>query len=268
MGRCPLCHDSRRFDEESPFFYCKSCNSVIHNRYGQVSYDREYFMDDYEQQYGKTYIDDYDNIYAGSLKRLDNIFRFFGKKDDISLLDIGSAAGFFLKAAQDRGAGELMGVEISQYAADFCRENFSIPVIQQSFDDVNLNRQFDIITSWFFIEHCEDPRAVLEKIYNMLTDSGILAFSVPSWYGPMYKFHREEWERTHPKDHLINMSPRGAKKILRALGFKRVFVLPSGFHPERVVNSSSPFYGIFTKLYRLYGNMTAFSDTIEIYATK
>ncbi len=267
-GRCPLCHESRDFDESPKFFYCKSCKSVIHNLYEVVPYGREYFMDDYEKQYGKTYIDDYENIYANSLKRMDNIFRFFGRKDYSSLLDIGSAAGFFLKAAKDRDIDDLMGVEISQFAAEFCSQNFSIPVVRQSFDTVNLKRKFDIITAWFFIEHCADPRRVLEKIYKMLNDSGVLAFSVPSCHGPMYRFHREEWERTHPGDHLINLSPGGAKKILGDLGFKKVRVLPSGFHPERVLSNSSPLYGLFTKLYRLYGNMTGFSDTIEIYAVK
>ena len=40
---------------------------------------------------------------------------------DLSLLDIGSAMGFFLKSALDRGICNLLGIEISPFAADYCK---------------------------------------------------------------------------------------------------------------------------------------------------
>jgi len=268
LKRCPLCKDTIKLPEEEAFTYCENCKSVINNLYRKASYDRDYFMDDYEEQYGKTYIDDFDSIYNNSVKRLQEISQFIKIKKEISLLDIGSAAGFFLKAAKDKGIDRVLGIEISEFASQYCRESFSIPVIRDSFENVSVDQRFDIVTSWFFIEHCDNPLEVFTRIYNMLNDSGVLAFSVPSCYGPMYYFNRSEWEKTHPQDHLINMSPFTAKKILQKIGFSKVRVIRSGFHPERIIKKESPFYGIFSGIYKIYTDITAFSDTIEIYAVK
>lgn len=268
LERCPLCKDTITLKKQTPFTYCKNCKSVINNLYREASYDRDYFIDDYEKQYGKTYIDDFSSIYNSSKKRLEQISKFVTLDSNTSLLDIGSAAGFFLKAAQDLKINKLLGIEISQYASDYCESKFGIPVIQDSFDNISVDQPFDIISSWFFIEHCKKPLEVFQRIFNMLNNNGILAFSVPSCYGPMYCFNKSEWEKTHPVDHLINMSPYAAKKILKSVGFKKVKVIRSGFHPERIVNENSHFHSPFSKIYDIFTGLTAFSDTIEIYAIK
>ncbi len=268
LKRCPLCKDTIRFKNNSSFIYCQNCKSVINNLYRKTSYDRDYFMDDYEKQYGRTYIDDFQNIYSNALRRLEVISKHSAINNTTSLLDIGSAAGFFLKAAGDMGIGKLLGIEVSAFAADYCRNTFSIPVIQDSFDNITIDEKFDIISSWFFIEHCEDPNYIFKRLYKMLNHGGVLALSMPSCFGPMYLFNRQEWKKTHPSDHMVDISPYAAKSILNEIGFRKVKVIKSGFHPERILDSSSVFYSIFSKLYRIYTDISAFSDTIEVYAIK
>ena len=102
----------------------------------------------------------------------------------------------------------------------------------------------------------------------MLNDGGVFALAVPSCFGPMFYFDRNEWVRTHPKDHRIDLSPEGAKKILKDIGFKKVKVIKCGYHPERVLRRESLFFMPFELIYRLYSSLTGFSDTIEIYAVK
>ncbi|PKL16526.1 MAG: hypothetical protein CVV49_15730 [Spirochaetae bacterium HGW-Spirochaetae-5] len=236
---CPICGESSDKHISIDLHKCRECSLIFNVNCKSLSYDRDYFISEYQGQYGKTYIEDF-----------------------------GSAAGFFLKAAKDKGITKLKGIEISDFASDYCSRTFSIDVINSSFEDAEINDKFDIITSWFFIEHLMDPLAAIERIYTMLNDGGVFAMAVPSYFGPMFYLNREEWIKTHPKDHRIDLSPKGAEKILKNTGFRKVQVVKCGYHPERVVSRKNILYKPFEMIYRIYTSITGFSDTIEIYAVK
>jgi len=268
-NNCPICnrHSDRRLS--SGLYKCSRCCLVFNAKSKSLSYDRDYFISEYQGQYGKTYLEDFDNIYSLSKSRLKKIRKFItADPGELSILDIGSAAGFFLKAAKDSGIKKLKGIEISNFASDYCRKTFNIDVVESPFEKAEIDEKFDIITSWFFIEHLLEPLPALKKISRMLNDGGVFAMAVPSCFGPMYYFARDEWVKTHPEDHRIDLSPNGAKKILKDIGFKKVKVISSGYHPERIVSRENLFFKPFELLYRLFTAITGFSDTIEIYAVK
>lgn len=265
---CPVCGRDEKRKISSNLNLCRNCHIIFNSDCRSLSYDRDYFLNEYREQYGKTYLEDYGNIYNLSMSRLDRILELLAVEGKHSLLDIGCAAGFFLKAAKDRGISTLLGIEISSYAADYCRDTFGIDVIESPFDTVELHKRFDIITSWFFIEHCMDPMGAIKRVFSMLNKGGVFALSVPSYYGPMYYFDTDKWIETHPADHRIDLSPTSAKSILKEIGFRKIDVVKCGYHPERVLKSSSLIYGLFEPLYRKFTDVTAFSDTIEIYAVK
>jgi len=266
---CPVCSRSSNAQISADLYKCRKCSLVFNVNYKSLSYGRDYFISDYLEQYGKTYIDDFDNIYNLSKDRFKKITGMIkDRKNDLSVLDIGSAAGFFLKAAEDSGAKKVRGIEISKFAADYCKKNFSIDVIESSFENAEIDEKFDVISSWFFIEHLADTKKAIDKIYRMLNDGGVFALAVPSCFGPMFYFTRDEWIKTHPGDHRIDLSPRGAVKIFKDAGFKKVKVFKSGYHPERAVSRENILFKPFELFYRIFSSMTAFSDTIEIYAVK
>lgn len=266
---CPICRKISDSLISKDLVRCIKCGLIFNINCKSLSYDRDYFISEYQEQYGKTYLDDFENIYRISKLRLNYIFKYLKTgKEPLSLLDIGSAAGFFLKAAQDKGITRLKGIEISGFASEYCRKNFSIEVMESPFEKAEISEKFDIITSWFFIEHLLDPMKAFEKIYNALNHGGVFALSVPSCFGPMFFFDRDEWIRTHPKDHRIDLSPQSAKKILKSIGFSKVTVKKSGYHPERILSRDNILFRPFEYFYRMYTSITAFSDTIEIYAVK
>ena len=269
LPQCPVCFSTKSSPVGPNYYLCKNCRISFNENYAPREYDHDYFLEDYQSQYGKTYIQDFENITALSRKRLGMIFKYAAKEPStLNLLEIGSAAGFFLQSAKEFGIQHLTGIEISHYAASYCRDKFNIPVLQSSFEDIQLHRQYDIIAAWFFIEHCAYPRAILQKIYNSLADGGIFAFSGPSIFGPLYTFNRTSWVDSHPVDHRIDFSPRSVKNILKTLGFKSVHIKPSGVHPERMFSEQNALFKLFAALYRIFSSATAFSDTIEVYAIK
>ncbi|HOW81548.1 MAG TPA: methyltransferase domain-containing protein [Spirochaetota bacterium] len=186
----------------------------------------------------------------------------------LSLTDIGSAMGFFLKAASDRGFGNVSGIEISRYAADYCRKEFGFEVENRALMPDGVMSEHDVITAWFFIEHCSDPCGVIMDIAANVRSGGVFAFSVPSVFGPLYWFNRKEWVRTHPADHRIDFSPGQLRLMMKMAGFRKTMIVPAGFHPERVLPADSLFFDVFSALYRTASGMLAFSDTLEVYALK
>jgi len=137
---CAVCKSSNLVDIGKNLILCKFCKTVINENYQELEYSDSYFKDEYKEQYGKTYLEDFENIYNASKKRIDKIFRKFLIEDrsNLKLLDIGSAMGFFLKAAVDSQIGFVQGVEISKYASTYCKEELKIDVITSSFDEVPL----------------------------------------------------------------------------------------------------------------------------------
>lgn len=253
------------------FLKCGKCKIVYNAGYAPLRYDDSYFLEQYKSQYGKTYEEDEDAIRALSSRRIDTIFKVWGRDGDRSalrLLDIGSALGFFLKTAREMNIGSVEGVEISSYAARYCRKKLRINVANASFDDLQLDTTFDIITAWYFIEHCSDPAAVAQKIYALLNINGIFALSVPSFFGPLYYFNRKQWIESHPVDHRIDLSPRSAAGFLKRIGFRKVILRAGGLHPERVFDTNSMFFKPFAAAYTKISTRINFSDTLEIYAIK
>jgi len=271
LKSCPICKVDSSIKISADLYKCSLCNLIFNVNFKSLSYDRDYFINEYENQYGKTYIDDFENIYGASKIRLKKIISLLKNKNDPSLLDIGSAAGFFLKAAKDYGIEKLQGIEISRFASEYCKKNFSIDITVSSFEEfeeIKPGEKFDIITSWFFIEHLTDPLDGLKKIYNMLNAGGVFAMSVPSFFGPMFYFAKDQWITSHPKDHRIDLSPYAAKKILKTLGFKKIKIKICGYHPERVMRRDSIFFRPFELMYRWFSGIAKFSDTIEVYGVK
>jgi SAM-dependent methyltransferase len=213
---------------------------------------------------------DFDNIYKASLKRISHILALCKRKNfsDMKILDIGSALGFFLKAASDLGAESVTGVEISSFAVNYCETKFGFKTINLPFENLTTQEKYDVITAWFFIEHCDDVFSVMKKIYSMLNDGGVFACSLPSIYGPQFVFEKEKWISEHPVDHKIDFSPKSIRKLLKSYGYSKIKIKPSGFHPERIIKKSNWLYFPFYFLYKCFTKITGFSDTMEVYAIK
>jgi len=271
VGECPLCHSGMRSQVAPELYYCTKCHIVYNTGHRIETYEQKYFMDDYRKQYGKTYEEDFQVIYNSSNKRLDRIFSLIpkgSKSVSLSLLDIGSAFGYFLQCARDRGIQKVRGVEISRFASQFCRDHFLIDVDTIRFPEMKPAGTYDIITAWYFIEHTESPPDTIKSIYSMLNPGGVIAFSAPSIHGPMFQFHRNQWIDEHPGDHRMDFSPAAVKMILSDIGFKKIQLSPSGFHPERIISSESLLFRPFRFVYRWIAEWAVYSDTIEVYAVK
>lgn len=266
---CPLCSNELTAMDDNGYCTCAWCKSIINLGYQRDSYSTDYFTEEYQKQYGKSYEQDFPGIYQSSCRRLDTLLSLTEKAvDQLSVFEAGPAYGYFLKCCFDRGITDLSGVEISSHAVDWCRKNYGFYLSEGSLEDFPIEQSVDIFAAWFVMEHFREPGELFRRIYSVLNPGGIAAFSMPSWRGPLYTFHKRQWLESHPVDHHIDVHPGGLKRFLKHTGFKKVSIISSGFHPERIVNTGNPFFPIVKPLYRVFTRLMPWSDTVEVYAVK
>ena len=104
--KCHFCNSSnielKNRNLESNLYKCKRCNTLFRKYFLPpfIDYSSKYFVEDYKNQYGKTYEEDIENLLSLAKKRIEKIKSI---KPSGKILDIGSAMGFFLKEASDNG---------------------------------------------------------------------------------------------------------------------------------------------------------------------
>jgi 2-polyprenyl-3-methyl-5-hydroxy-6-metoxy-1,4-benzoquinol methylase/predicted RNA-binding Zn-ribbon protein involved in translation (DUF1610 family) len=272
-GKCPVCGEKKpekslaRFASRT-YRRCPKCGIIYMDRTSPapIEYEKEYFVEFYKKQYGKTYIEDFPNLKAMAKRRLKIIKKTGGNG---SLLDIGCAYGPFLAAAKEEGFSPA-GIDPAQDAVNYVQKELGITAIQGFFPDCKLpSTNYDVITLWYVIEHLRDCEKVLKEIRKILNPGGVLAFSTPSFAGVSGRASLKNFLSKSPGDHFTVWSPKICKKALALAGYKKKKIVISGHHPERfplfgrlAKSKASPFYWLLLAVSKIFG----LGDTFEVFA--
>lgn len=132
------------------------------------------------------------------------------------ILDIGCGAGWKLDCYKEFG-WETYGCDISADAIEVAREK-GHNVQAGQFEDIKYpDNFFAAVQISHVIEHLPDPKMVIERVYSLLMDGGILLVETPNAAGLIAKiFGADYWQIDSPRHfqlftkktiwHLINMS--------------------------------------------------------------
>ena len=271
---CPACSSRgnqviARFSDRS-FFRCGHCGLDYQQLFGEqtISYNEAYFFEEYQKQYGKTYLDDFDHIKAMGKSRLNAMAELGHLLPGERLLDIGCAYGPFLAAAKERGVA-VMGSDISPEAVAWVNNNLGIPArtgdIRQ-LDSLDFGGTFNIVTLWYVIEHFPDLGKILEKLNDLLVLGGMLALATPSGSGVSGRFRALKFLAASPRDHYSIWRPAQAARLLELFGFRLNRIVITGHHPERFPGLLG--IRLFRPLMGLISRKFGLGDTFELYATK
>ena len=200
---CPVCGDTKvgrqlqkSFQEvELHFGVCANCATLYMNPRMTVDslrtiYGSEEFFEGREKNLN------YYSFLSGEryLRRTarGRIERFEKYASGRRLLEVASAAGFFLAEAKDAGF-DAEGVEFSKPMAEYAADRWGVPVTAGSIEEVELEREtYDVIASWGVMTILRDPRAVMAKFAAALKPGGVWAFntySSRSLWGRMFGGH-------------------------------------------------------------------------------
>ena len=311
--RCPLC------DEHSPLppegraqnktvSLCPVCGMHYPSFIAaeKKDYSEHYFFEEYQAQYGKTYLEDFESIKWQGLRRMSIINAVYakvfneGKEESLfeglhhgtkRILDVGCAYGPFLAAAKEFGWNPV-GTDISAEAVNYVCNTLQLPACQAPFPVLPARFPFTVektfteqhnqsisiplesggfsaVTMWFVIEHFQDLNSVLQKVSDLLIGGGIFAFSTPALSGVTGRWNRRLFFAQSPTDHYTIWDRRQAKKQLERYGFTVKKIVSIGHHPERFPHAAKIKQGGFRwNILMLVSKLFKLGDSMEIYAVK
>jgi SAM-dependent methyltransferase len=268
---------------------CGKCGDVFLFDFGgegagqTADYGKDYFLAEYKSQYGKTYIEDKENVAKLGRRRMRIIEHLMRSnspeakfnqtklsKVNGKLLDAGCALGFFLEIARKKG-WETKGVEISPFASAWGRKNLSLDIVTGSFLDVEMEPEsFDVVTFFFAAEHFKEIEKVIEKTYNILNKNGHIALALPHRGGITYRLDRAKYLSAHPRDHYFDTTVRNLNKFLKMYGFKKEKICITGIHPERFFQKIGlkKSCKVLNMVYTFFAKTFNLGDTFEYYGVK
>ena len=158
--------------------------------------------------------------FARTVRRLDALRPARGR-----LLDIGTAAGAFLKAAADAG-WETTGIEPNAWLADWGRREYGVTIHVGSIDSVALPPAgFDVVTLWDVIEHTPDPLHVLRQAHRLLVPGGVLVVNYPDIGSWIARLMGRKWPFLSSV-HLYYFTRRTMRAALDRAGFDTIEIRP------------------------------------------
>lgn len=101
-----------------------------------------------------------------------------GKK----ILDLGCGYGENDKYCRELGAKEILGIDISEHMIKIAKENNNDENIKykvMAMENINeIVEKFDIVISSLAFHYVKDYEKLINDIYNLLNDDGVLIFSI------------------------------------------------------------------------------------------
>jgi 2-polyprenyl-3-methyl-5-hydroxy-6-metoxy-1,4-benzoquinol methylase len=233
---CYLCgsQEGEVLVREAPFTVkrCARCTLAyvtprVPESHLHLIYQTDYFKSSNASDFGYS---DYTRDRVGYLKTFRAKARLVQRhKASGSVLEVGSAAGFFLFAMRELGY-ETMGVEVSPYVVDFARRELGLENVHQGFlkDAPTKAAHYDVVAMWDVIEHLSDPIAELRRIRTLIKPDGRLFLQtqdIETWFA---KLLGAKWQHFKHLEHIHHFSPRTIKAVLERAGFEIVHLTHTG----------------------------------------
>jgi len=241
---CPICGHELKALSDARFARCPDDELIVNRAYQPVAYESDYFGKEYKNQYGRSYTADRKAILARNQARYSKVKRLFTAATHPRLLEIGSAAGYFLKAMQDENF-DVRGWEISKTMTAYANAR-GLKTACQDFlkgalaHEKKGKKPYDLVAMFYVLEHLPDQHNAWRHLSGLVRPGGFLLLALPSAAGPTFRYHRRDWYKTHPGDHAVDYSPRSLKHVGLKFGFE--------FNPNK----------FFIALFRIFFNLTLY----------
>ncbi|MGE4609358.1 MAG: class I SAM-dependent methyltransferase [Myxococcota bacterium] len=221
-AQCPLCDDlGEPWREKAGFLIlrCVGCQNGFLPAESVPAdledlYSHEYFEGDQGAGY-PSYLADAALLERNFERRVAWLSEFV---EPGRVLDVGTAYGFFLKAAKAAG-WDTMGVEIAPDCALDAARIADAPVLAADFVTADVPGRFDVITMLDVLEHVRDPVACIEKARSLLVPGGWLVVETGDIACGWARFLGNHWYFLDPPNHLHYFSLAGFEATLRRCGF-------------------------------------------------
>ncbi|MFT5287194.1 MAG: 2-polyprenyl-3-methyl-5-hydroxy-6-metoxy-1,4-benzoquinol methylase [Planctomycetota bacterium] len=183
-------------------------------------YNEGYWSSDAAKTRGYTdYRSDAELYLRTYRKRLAIVKRHFKKPGRV--LDVGCAAGYFLKVMQDEG-WDVTGLEPSGPIRKQAGDRIGMSnVIAGLLGEVDLEPgSYDLITLWDVLEHIPDPVAALALARELLAPGGKLLIETQNVDSRAAAVLGPKWQHYKHTEHIYHFNPDTLGDILKRAGLR------------------------------------------------
>jgi len=157
---CKLCtHLNGAYDDTDEF-----CNEVYAESDGQEEYAKNYVagnINDFNYRVSSIYIPKAEFLYTALVNKHEN-------PHELSYLDFGAGAGFFVDALRKVGLKNVSGSEVSKCQVEYGNKMMGVNILSEHEMDDTKNllaeTDADIVSLIGVLEHLQNPRMALESI--------------------------------------------------------------------------------------------------------
>ena len=277
---CQLCGSRERELKfrEPPYevVRCSSCGLVyvtprhadehLPNLYGE-----DYWRSESPRLRGYASYREEEVLYLKTFRLRRQMLQRYTSPGRLKVLDVGCAAGFFLRVMKEHGH-EVRGVELSAEIAELAikhlgKENIHVGQLTDLTPDqpgFEAN-SFDLVTLWDVVEHVPDPQDLLRCVHGLLKPDGVLVMETQNVDSRFATLLGRRWQHYKHEEHLYHFNPATVRHLLDQAGFVVVHNAPAyggkyvslPFIAERANRLPAPVRMLFQPL-RLFKNMSLY----------
>ena len=219
-----ICTDFYASGEPFELFSCEDCHFTFTQGFpAGAAMDRYYESSEYipHSDIGKGIMNNvYHRVRKYMLGRKARLVMKETRCSSGKLLDIGAGTGYFPSAMAEKG-WEVEAIEKSARARAFAKEKFDLDVKPEEALSALERGTFDVITLWHVMEHLEKLNETWDRLYELLTDKGILIIAVPNRASYDAEKYGANWAAYDVPRHLWHFTPG----TIQQFGSKHGFIM-------------------------------------------
>ncbi len=216
-------------DEPYSVLRCKGCTFVWvtpripDDQLHEVYADSYWESDDPKAKGYANYASD-EPLYLKTFRRRSRLVERF-VDGPCRILDVGCAAGFFLRVMQERGH-DVRGVEVSTAIGQRARKSLGDERVFLGYLEDAMSApgfepgSFDLVTLWDVVEHVPDPKEFLRQVRSMLKPTGTLLLETQDIDSRFAKMLGSKWQHFKHEEHIYHFNRSTIERVLRDTGFE------------------------------------------------
>jgi predicted SAM-dependent methyltransferase len=153
-----------------------------------------------------------------------------------SILDVGCGTGHYLYKLKKYGFRNLLGAD--PYLQETITYNNGLTIKKAELSDIG--GMWDIIMLHHSLEHMEEQRGTLVRIFEMLQPGGMCLIRIPTVTSLPWEEYRENWVHMDPPRHFFLHSHESISNLAQG----------AGFIVESITSDSTPFSFYGSEFYK------------------
>ncbi len=260
MPKCIVCNNNKFFKKKFQILTeCNNCNHIFANldlNYNDLKkiYSKNYF-------FGEEYIDylkDKKQIEKNSKERLKVIKEFISNTNQLNLLEIGCAFGFFLNAVK-KNFNNVSGIDINSDGINYAKNNLKLDARCKDLLEMDIKtiNRFNIFCMFDVIEHLVDPKKIISFINKNAKKNSYLFITTGDIGSINARIKGKRWRLIHPPSHIHYFSKKTITLLLEKNGFEVLSIKSCGYYRNlnfmlNKIGIISKYFGFFIKILSKY----------------